>query len=519
MPIMESSARESEHVEESPLSQAQASVCSTLRRAVRKMQQALEEQICLDALDYEEGDSSDWHTQNRHITNIGEMNDPDLLRMVALEAPNPHLQTAALWHLIHLQQGDDLKTQHVLRELAGSSDDEQLATLASQLYESVTWWDAPNTASNEATSSFWDHRSTQKSILNPNLPALCTSGVVDPCDMEDRRLIECLVHAQGHDELRYLLPEDRLDERIERWWRNDGIAHLLVHEYDVDALEDYVLYGSDDETRVLAFSRLTGFWHWEKCDAFSHITYSCTPLESYDDARAVRLCEQILATTEPYAPWNDPTPPLDALREGARQVAEHVLYGRVFYSQLTYVGECARAAASQLGQPEGVEHWLLGCLQFCCLSEEDLHNGDFPYIDYYDTIEDIKRSRQLLNTRNIDANRMAHSLWHILATDTAPTSEDLLNYFDVVQRATRHNEAWEITVEALLSLILRYPTEPICRAMNHLALLSALEHVNSKKALDTTTSTRVRIHVGTKRTESAEIKIPPDWKFTWEQNQ
>lgn len=472
MPIMDPSTEEEWHEEETPLTQARRDVCSTLRRAVRKILRTKEEHICFEILDSEKIDDSDWYVLNRYTKNMQQIADLDLLRLVALYAPNPKLQLIAIRRLFHEGPRNDSQTQWVLDELLHTSTDKRVLGIASRV---SSIYERANARMEEETSGFWDTRRTQKSILNPYLPTLCANGTLDPDDLEDRALIEYLVHAQGHSALSNLLPEDRLSERITRWWRDRGTTYLLARENDLDALEDYVLHGSDEEMRAIVFSRLTGFWHWEICDSFSHVTYGCTPVSNYDGNRALRLCEEVLATTEPYMPRNYPTPPIDALREGARQVTEHTLYGRVFWNDLTYVGEYARAAAVRLGQTEGVEHWLLGCLQFSRLSSAIFLEGDFPYIDFIDAKMDIKDSRQLLAQRRIDGDVLSKALLRVLADGDVPNHEYLLDYFDAAQRYAWHGEPGATTVCDLLKVILRCPTEAICRAMNRLALLSVLE--------------------------------------------
>ena len=330
----------------------------------------------------------------------------------------------------------------------------------------------------QVSKTFWDARRTQKSILNPYLPTLCANGAVDPDNVEERKLIEYGVFVQGHDELRYLLPDDRLTERIARWWRGHGTSFLLADEDDLDALEHYVLHGDDEQTRAIAFGRLTGFWHWERCDAFSHVTYGCEPVTTYDNGRALRLCETVLATTEPYAPWNYPTPPIDALREGARQVTEHVSYGRVFWNDLTGVGEYARAVAARLGQAEAIEHWLLGCLWFCSMTDDDFRSDDAPYLDVIDAIEDRQDAQWLLTMRNIDGNRLSQALMRAIVDSGGADHEDLLDYLDAAQIRAWHGESMAMTVCDLLRVILCYPTNIICRALNRLALISVLDRAS-----------------------------------------
>lgn len=478
MPFVDPLSIQNQSEPDSPLTQARRKVCSTLRRALHAMRAACEEQTCLDALEYEESGEVNWQARNTLIERIQGIRDPELLRIVALEAPCPHIQFATIWCLINAGQASDQRTQLVLRTLAQTSGDKDVAGLSSMMLEAQEMWSAaePDTIANVLTSPM----DLRKSILNPRLPTLCAQGYLDPDDLLDRELIECLVFACGYENLKYLLPNDRLDERIERWWQNNGTSHLIARETDLDMLENYVLNGSDDEMRAVSFSRLTGWWHWEKCDAFSHVTYSCTPVDDYDHKRALRLCEQVLATTEPYMPWTDPTPPLDALREGAREMTERVLYGRVFMNDATFVGEQARKAAAALGQTESVEHWLLGCLRFCSASEDVLYEGDYPYLNLIDAREDRRRCQQELTRHGIAEDMLASALWQALLDippdDGSQTSWPLANYLDVAQRSSEHGEAWEVTVCDLLNVILRHPSETICVAINRLALLDALTH-------------------------------------------
>lgn len=479
MPFMERYAEQSQQ-QDKPLMQARRELCKVLRKKLHAIRTEREEQICLEALEYVESGEVSYYVRYQLVGNVQTVRDPDLLRIVALDAPDRHIQIAAIWSLFYMGQTIERNTQAVLRELSQTSASSEVANLASELLNTDATLSTGEVALAEPTD-------LRKSILNPQLPALCTYGYLDPDDLLDRELIECLVFAGGYSKLKYLLPDDRQDERIERWWEHHGAYRLIERETDIDALESFVLHGYDDEMRAVSFSRLTSWWHWEKCDSFSHVTYSCEPLESYDDERAIRLCEQILSTTEPYMPWHDPTPPLDALREGAREVTEKVLYGGVFMNDVTFVGERARKAASELGQSESVEHWLWGCMQFCEVSDHELSYGDYPYLSVIDACEDRQQCREELARRNIDAKKLASALWHALLCNPVGSTSSPTEYLNAALRATRHREAWDVTVCDLLKVILHFPTESICVALNRLALLDALHQVT---AVDSSARTR-----------------------------
>ena len=219
------------HEKNTPLIQARRDVCSTLRRAVRKIRRTREEHICFEILDSEEIDDSDWYTLNRYTRNMQQIANPDLLRLVALYAPNPKLQIIAIRRLFHEGPRSDSQTQWVLNELLHTSTNKRVLDFASRVSSAYERAHARRKEEKaEKTSDFWDTHRTQKSFLSPHLPALCASGTLDPDDLEDRALIEYLVHAQGHNALSDLLPEDRLSERIERWWRDRGTTYLLARE-------------------------------------------------------------------------------------------------------------------------------------------------------------------------------------------------------------------------------------------------------------------------------------------------
>ena len=193
--------------------------------------------------------------------------------------------------------------------------------------------------------------SLRKSVLNPDLEALCAWGMLNPDDPDELDLIAYLYHVRGCTQFADLLPK-AYRRRVSHYRLT---RELVRREYEIEVLEDYVLHGEDIFLRVFSFCRLTGWAHWEDCDQFSHLSYGCGMVPGYSDERALQLCRTLQREVGYIPPHYNPHQPMyleDVLCEGAYMLSEQLRYGRNFYNAASFVGYLARMEAGALGITE-----------------------------------------------------------------------------------------------------------------------------------------------------------------------
>lgn len=330
------------------------------------------------------------------------------------------------------------------------------------------------------TDSIVPPRDLRKSVLNPDLEALCASGMLDPNDPDELDLIAYLYFARGCRQFERLIPENRRTGSWRRFYEQTAyrMEDLVEREYDFDVLEDYVLHGEDAVLRVLSFCRLTGWFSWVENDQYSTDNFACEQLPGYSDERALALCLELQREFGCYPPPHDPWHPSEAnasLREGAYDIAERSRYGKKLYGAMRYVGQIARDEATTLGvEREGPEYWVLATLAFAQPDVWERLAWYPPDASWSDIENEAERCRRVLDEYDIDPARLEMLLRGVLAQGA--TSDPAL--VPALLEAAQSEVEWRYDFAnpaELLKAAFRRPTDALRLALMRLGLLMMLE--------------------------------------------